>query len=152
MLWPFWGFLIILFQNILFLKEFLAYNGYFGLFTKFKKGSGTSFWCTFLHDFRIRNGLYLIVYHWTKFQCHTFFLSQDVKQNVSLSSYLDSDDFINFKIYLGSTSKAMSDREKKMEDGNISEYLGNEKSFLDKIKNIFHSFGRAIVWWKIKIW
>ena len=26
-------------------------------------------------------------------------------------------------------------------------YLENEKSFLDEIKNIFHSF-----WWKIKIW
>ena len=29
-----------------------------------------------------------------------------------------------------------------------SEYLENEKSFLDKIKNIFHSFWRAITWWK----
>ena len=26
------------------------------------------------------------------------------------------------------------------------EYLENEKSFLDEIKNIFHSFGRAIFW------
>ena len=31
--------MIILFQNILFLKEFLACNGFFGLFTKVKKGS-----------------------------------------------------------------------------------------------------------------
>ena len=30
------------------------------------------------------------------------------------------------------------------------EYLKNEKSFLDEIKNIFHSFWRAIIWWKIK--
>ena len=37
----------ILFQSILFLKEFLEYNGYFGLFTKIKKEPGTSFWCTF---------------------------------------------------------------------------------------------------------
>ena len=35
------------FQSTLFLKEFLACNGCFGLFTKIKKGSGTSFWCTF---------------------------------------------------------------------------------------------------------
>ena len=28
------------------------------------------------------------------------------------------------------------------------EYLENEKSFLDEIKNIFHSFWRAIIWWK----
>ena len=31
------------------------------------------------------------------------------------------------------------------------EYLKNEKSFLDEIKNIFHSFWKAIIWWKIKI-
>ena len=28
------------------------------------------------------------------------------------------------------------------------EYLKNEKSFLDEMKNIFHSFQRAIFWWK----
>ena len=28
------------------------------------------------------------------------------------------------------------------------EYLKNEKSFLDEINNIFHSFWRAIIWWK----
>ena len=28
------------------------------------------------------------------------------------------------------------------------EYLENEKSFLDEIKSIFHSFWMAIIWWK----
>ena len=28
------------------------------------------------------------------------------------------------------------------------EYLKNKKSFLDQIKNIFHSFWRAVIWWK----
>ena len=28
------------------------------------------------------------------------------------------------------------------------EYLKNEKSIFDEIKNTFHSFGRAIIWWK----
>ena len=32
------------------------------------------------------------------------------------------------------------------------EYLKNEKSFLDEIKNIFHSFWSSIIWWKIKTW
>ena len=32
----------------------------------------------------------LIFYQWTKFQSHTFFASQGIKQNVLLSSYLDS--------------------------------------------------------------
>ena len=31
------------------------------------------------------------------------------------------------------------------------EYLENEKNFLDEIKNIFHSFWRPIIWWRIKI-
>ena len=30
------------------------------------------------------------------------------------------------------------------------EYLENQKSFLDEIKNIFHSFWMAIIWWKNK--
>ena len=48
---------------------------------------------------------------------------------------------MNFKIYLGSSSEAMADREKdrKMEIQKF-EYLKNEKSFLDEIKDIFHSF------------
>ena len=31
-----------------------------------------------------------------------------------------------------------------------SEYLKNEKSFLDEIKNILHSFWRANIWWENK--
>ena len=30
------------------------------------------------------------------------------------------------------------------------EYLENERSFLDEIKNIFYSFWRAMIWWKNK--
>ena len=48
---------------------------------------------------------------------------------------------MNFKIFLGSTSKVMAYREKRGEDENTRiEYLENEKSFLDEIKNIFNSF------------
>ena len=70
---------------------FLVCKGCFEIFTKSKKGSGTSFWCTFSAWFFHKNVLYiLILYQWTQFQCHTFFLSQDIKQNVLLSSYLDT--------------------------------------------------------------
>ena len=57
-------------------------------------------------------------------------------------------------IFIGSTSKAMADREKKKGKTKIQKfkYLKNEKSFLDEIKNIFHSFWSAIIWWKINIW
>ena len=79
------GFLIILFQNVLFLKDFLACNGCFGLFRKTKKGSGASFWCAFSAWFFHKNVPYLILYQWTTFQCHTLFLSRGIKQNVLLS-------------------------------------------------------------------
>ena len=48
----------------------------------------------------------------------------------------------SFKIFLESTSEAMADREKKEGKTNIQkfEYLEKEKSLLDEIKNIFHSF------------
>ena len=38
----------------------------------------------------------------------------------------------------------------KWEKSQNFEYLKNEKSFLDKIKSIFHSFWRSIIWWKKK--
>ena len=55
---------------------------------------------------------------------------------------IDSCDVINFKIFLGSTAKAMADREKKIGKTKIQklEYRENENSFLDEIKNIFHIF------------
>ena len=43
----------------------------------------------------------------------------------------------------------MADRLKKEGKTNIQKikYLKNEHSFLDEIKNIFHSFWKAIIWW-----
>ena len=42
----------------------------------------------------------------------------------------------------------MANREKEVKtESQIFEYLKNEKSFLAEIKNIFHSFWRAIIWW-----
>ena len=84
-----------------------------------------------------KNVPYLILYQQTKFQCHTLFLSQDIKQNVLLSSYLDIDDC---KIFLVSTSKAMVDRDKKGKKILKLEYLENEKSSLDEIKKHFLQF------------
>ena len=50
--------MIILFQNILLLKQFLACNGCFRLFTKIMKRSGTSFCCTFCMIFPLKCCLY----------------------------------------------------------------------------------------------
>ena len=61
-----------------------------GNLAKLKRGLTQAFGAHFLHDFSVKFFPYLILYQWTKFQCHTLFLSQDIKQNVLLSSYLDS--------------------------------------------------------------
>ena len=55
---------------------------------KLKRGRGLAFGAHFLHDFSIKMFFHLILYQWTKFQCHNFFPSQDIKQNVLLSSYI----------------------------------------------------------------
>ena len=47
--------------------------------------------------------------------------------------------------------KAMADRGKRGQEGiRKFEYLKNKKSFLGKIKSIFHNFLRAFMWWKKK--
>ena len=114
------GFLIILLQNILFWKEFLACNGCFGLFSKIKKGSGTSLWCTFSAWFFHKNIPYLILYQWTMFHCHNSFPSQDMKH------VLFSNGWQGKKEGKTNTQKL--------------EYLENEKSILDEIKTILKGY------------
>ena len=46
---------------------------------------------------------------------------------------------MNFNIHLGSSSKAMADKEKKRGKWKYKN-LEHEKGFLDEIKNVFHSF------------
>ena len=81
-----------------------------------------------------------------KVQCHIFFLSEDIKQNVLISLQR----LMNFKIYLWLSPKAIADRQKNGGETEIQkcEYLENEKSFLDEIKNIFHENLKVIIWWK----
>ena len=57
-------------------------------------------------------------------------------------------DIINYfaSIYTFESGKCGKEEEKLQK----FEFLKNEKSFLDEIKNIFHSFWRAITWWKNK--
>ena len=53
-----------------------------GYVPKLERGLGLAFEAHFLHDFFHKNVSYLIIYLWAKFQCHTVFPSQDIKQNV----------------------------------------------------------------------
>ena len=52
-----------------------------GYLPKLKEDLGLAFGAHFRHEFSI---------NWKKFQCHTFFPSHDIKQNVLLSSSLDA--------------------------------------------------------------
>ena len=118
---------MILFQNVLFLKEFLGCNGSFGLFSKIKKGSKASFWCTFTAWFFHENVPDLILYQWTKFHCHTLFLSHNIKQNVLLSFYLDSwwcHKFLRF--FLDQPLKQWLTRKKRGEDENTKISMSRE--------------------------
>ena len=126
----FLSFLIILFQNILLLKKFLACDGCFGLFTKIIKRSGTSFCCIFSAWFFHKNVLCLILHLWTKFQCHTFFPSQDIKQIVLLSSYLNSSWYHRLWDLTWSSSKLVADREKMKENGNTKIWISRERNEL----------------------
>ena len=140
--------MIIPLQNILFLKEFIACNRCFK-FTKIKKQSGTSFWCMFSEWFFHKNVPHLILY----LVSIPYLFLLKIWNKMLLSSYLDSSCIINFKIYLGSSSKKngwQGEKEEKMEIQKF-EYLKNGKSISGEIKNIFYSFWRAIIWWKIRI-
>ena len=57
-------------------------------------------------------------------------------------------DIINYSTSICPFESGKSGKEEdKMQN---FEYLENGKSFLDEIKNIFHSFWKAIIWWKNK--
>ena len=95
--WPFSNFQIILYSNIWFVKELLACNRCFGSFTKIKDGFRTSFWRTFSVQFFPHKCFLFNTLSMNK--CHIFFPSQDIKQNVLLSFYLDNWWLTNCKIY-----------------------------------------------------
>ena len=80
--------MIILFQNILFLKEFLACNGCFRLCSKFKRGLGLAFDAHFLHDFPIKI-LTSLFNTLSMDKVSISHPSQEIKEN-KLTSYLDS--------------------------------------------------------------
>ena len=126
----------IIFKNFLFSKEFPACNVCFELLSKIKKGSVANFWCTFSALFFHKDIPYLILYQWIKFQWHTLFLSQDIKQNMLLSSYLDKwwprRFFLNQPLKEWLTGK----KEGKTKIQKF-EYFENKKSFLDQIKKTF---------------
>ena len=99
-----------------------------------QKGSGTSNQSLF----RLPNKLRKILFR-KKFD--------DVKQFLSYSkNYKPIHDTINYSTLICPFESGKCRKEgKKLQK---FEYLENENNFLDETKNIFHSFQRAILWWK----
>ena len=122
--------MVIYFQNILFLKEFLACNGFFGLFTKVKKGSGNSLWYTFSAWFSNKNVPYLIIYQWSKFQCHKFFSSKDTKQNVFKFSFRQLMASQTLRFIFDQPLKQQLTGRKRGEDRNTKMWLSQERKEL----------------------
>ena len=126
--------MIILFQNILVLKEVIACNGCFGFFNKIKKESGTSFWCRFSAWFCHKNVLYLCslltdkvsmsyLFSFSRYQIKSFFkfLFRQLMVPQTLRFILDQ----ALKHWLTGRKRGKMEIQK-------SEYLQNENSFLDE--------------------
>ena len=135
----------ISFRNILPLKEFLARNLYFGLFREIEKESGTSFWCTFSAQFFHKNDSYLIQSLDKVSMSDLISFSQyEIKYDIKflfrqlLTSWTFLDHLLKQWLTGGKRGKMKIQK---------FEYLENGMSFLDVIRNIFHSFSRVIIWW-----
>ena len=110
-----------------------------------QKGSGTSEQALFRLQSEFRNIPLLVIYYLNKFD--------DIKQFLSYSKNCISNlckaiyDIINY-----SSSNCLFESGKCGKEGkNTKMWISQDwKSFLDEIESIFHSFWRAIIWWKNK--
>ena len=129
--------------TLFFLSNLVSFNGQ--SFQKLK-GSGTRGRLLF----RLRNKFtkisLLVIYYLTKFdgviQSGFWVIPNITSANLCKPIH----DIINYSTSICPFESGKCGKEgKKLQK---FEYLENEKSFLDEIKNIFHSFSRAITWWK----
>ena len=107
-----------------------------------QKGSGTS------NQFRLQNKFrnisLFVIYYLTKFD-DVMYSSFWVIPKITYATLCKSvHEIINYSISICPFESGKYAKEgKKLQK---FEYLENEKSFLDEIKNIFHSFWRTIIW------
>ena len=127
--------------TLVFLSNPVPFNGQ--SFQK-QKGSGTRH----LLIFRLRNKFtkvsLSVIYYLTKFDGVIIQSGFSVIPNVTTANICKPIHDINYSISICPfESSKCGKEEQKLQK---FEYLENEKSFLDEIKNIFHSFSRAITW------
>ena len=113
-----------------------------------RKGPGTSDQLLFRLRNKFRKTPLLVMYYLTKFDDAIYSGFWVILKIKSVNLWKPIYDIINY-----STSVCPCESGKCGEEGKKlqkSEYLENEKSFLDEIKNIFQSFWRPIIWSKNK--
>ena len=113
-----------------------------------QKGPGTSDQSLFRLQNKFRKIPLLVMYYLTKFDDVIYIGFWVIPKIISANLCKPIYDIINYStsIYPFESGK-FGKEEKKWQK---FEYLENEKSFFDEIKKIFHSFLRAIMWWKNK--
>ena len=113
-----------------------------------QKGPGTSNQSLFIVQNKFRKIPFLVIHYLTKFDDFTWRSFWIIPKTTSANLCKPIHDIINYSTSICPFESGKFGKEgKKLQK---SEYLENEKSFSDEIKNIFHSFWRAIIWWKNK--
>ena len=113
-----------------------------GYLPKLKRDLKLAFGAHFVHCYFIQMLLIWFSINWQSFNVISFFTSQNIKQNVLLISIYTIDDVISLKIYLQSSSKAMTKEERDEGKSEIQKFenLENENDLLvDEVKIIFHN-------------
>ena len=98
---------------------------------------------------KFRKILLLVMYYLTKFDdvmSNGFWVIPKLHCLIYAIQFMTSW-IIPFSFVIFESTKHAKERKKLRK----FEYLENTKSFLDKTKSIFHSFWRAIIWWKKKL-
>ena len=113
-----------------------------------QKGPGTSDQSLFRLWNKLRKTPLLVMYYLTKFDDVIQSCFWVILKITSVNFCKPIYDIINYftSIFPFESGKCGKEGEKIQK----FEYLKNKKSFLDEIKNIFHSFRRAIISWKNK--
>ena len=95
---------------------------------------------------RFKKILLLIIYYLTKFDDIMWSSFWVIPNITSANLCKPIHDIINYYTSICPFESGKCGKEKMQK----FEYLENEKSFLDELKNIFHRFWRAIIWRKNK--
>ena len=131
-------------STLLFLLNPVSFNGQ--SYQK-QKALGTSDQSLFILRNKFRKNIFLVICYLTKFDDVTSSGFWVIPKTTSANLCKPIDEIINYSTSICPLSGNCGKEGKKLQK---FEYLENEKSFFDEIKSIFHSFWKAIIWWKNK--